>query len=148
MPAMKPKRTLCIVLCIMPPLCAALLWLSLSNAQVLQGRYASSGEVLMGNGKYLQASHFIRFNDEYFYAMSRHGDVIIETSGRVEYGLPSHYRLHVDSGEASGLSPEANNDQLFNLLYSRQKGSTIHLNEIQGCLHAMESDQVYCPEQH
>ncbi|MCY1341966.1 hypothetical protein D9M69_279390 [compost metagenome] len=78
--------------------------------------------------------------------MSRQGDVIVETSGKVESAVGGGYRLRVESGDTARLSNEIDNSLLFNLLYSRHQGSVIHLEPLRSCLYARETRQLYCAE--
>jgi hypothetical protein len=111
------------------------LWLSFSSSAELDGRYQSSGQVqLSNNGR--------------FYAMTRQGDSILETSGTVDYGFLGNYRLRVEDGQVTGLASEVDDELVFNLLYGRHKGSTIRLTRLDGCLYALETRQFYCPAHH
>lgn len=108
------------------------------------GRYHSTGHVQLSDGRVLQARHDIRFKHGRFYAMSRQGDIVLESSGLLErHG--SEYLLKVDHGEVTRLTRELDNELVFNLLYSRQRGSSISLHPIGDCLYARESLQFFCP---
>lgn len=113
----------------------------------LTGRYSSSGQVILSSGITLDVSHTILFKDGRFYAMTRQGNAIIETSGKVDSGFLGRFRLRVDEGEVSGLWPGEglDNDLVFNMLYSRKRGSVLNLERLGACLYAMETHQVYCP---
>lgn len=121
------------------------LWMSFKSSAKLNGRYQSTGEVQLSNGQVLAISHHLQVSNGRFYAMTRQGDSILETSGEVEYGFLGHYRLRVDDGQVTGLSSDADDELVFNLLYGRHKGSAIHLNRFSHCLYAQETRQVYCP---
>lgn len=113
----------------------------------LEGRYSSSGQVQLSSRQVIDVSHSIRFGDGRFYAMTRQGDAILETSGSVEHGFWGEYRLRVEDGELSGLSSDTDDELLFNLLYGRHKGSTISLMPLHdSCLYGMETHQVYCAD--
>lgn len=120
------------------------LWLSFLSSGELDGRYQSSGQVQLSNGQVLDISHSLQVNDGRFYAMTRQGDSILETSGVVDYGFLGNYRLRVEDGQVTGLASEIDDELVFNLLYGRHKGSTIRLTSIDGCLYALETRQVYC----
>ena len=53
----------------------------------------------------------------------------------------------MEEGEIHDLWPsEAMDDDLvFNLLYSRKRGSVINLERLGACYYAVETRQVYCP---
>jgi hypothetical protein len=116
----------------------------------LEGRYSSSGQVQLSDQRVIEVSHGILFNAGRFYAMTRQGDAILETSGSVERDLWGRYRLRVERGDVSGLSSDTDDELLFNLLYGRYKGSTITLMPLHDtCLYGMETHQIYCAdEQH
>lgn len=120
------------------------LWLSFLSSGELDGRYQSSGQVQLSNGQVLDISHSLQVNNGRFYAMTRQGDSILETSGVVDYGFLGNYRLRVEDGQVTGLASEIDDELVFNLLYGRHKGSTIRLTSIDGCLYALETRQVYC----
>lgn len=113
----------------------------------LEGRYSSSGQVQLSNREVIDVSHSIRFGDGRFYAMTRQGDAILETSGSVEHGFWGEYRLRIEDGDVSGLSSDTDDELLFNLLYGRHKGSTIRLIPVRACLYGVETHQVYCAEE-
>lgn len=120
------------------------LWLSFTSSAELDGRYLSTGQVQLSNGRVLDISHSLQVNDGRFYAMPRQGDSILETSGVVDYGFLGNYRLRVEDGQVTGLASEIDDELVFNLLYGRHKGSTIRLTSVDGCLYALETRQVYC----
>jgi len=113
----------------------------------LEGRYSSSGQVQLSNRQVIDVSHSIRFGDGRFYAMTRQGDAILETSGSVEHSLWGEYRLRIEDGDVSGLSSDTDDELLFNLLYGRHKGSIIRLIPFRACLYGVETRQVYCAEE-
>lgn len=123
------------------------LWLSFLSSAELNGRYQSSGQVQLSNGQVLDISHSLQVSDGRFYAMTRQGASILETSGVVDYGFLGNYRLRVESGQITGLTSETDDELVFNLLYGRHKGSTIRLTRFEGCLYALETRQIYCPAQ-
>ena len=121
------------------------LWLNFISSAELDGRYQSTGQVQLSNGQVLDISHSLQVNNGRFYAMTRQGDSILETSGVVEYGFLGNYRLRVEDGQVTGLASEIDDELVFNLLYGRHKGSTIRLTSFDGCLYALETRQIYCP---
>ena len=121
------------------------LWLNFISSAELDGRYQSTGQVHLSNGQVLEISHSLQVNNSRFYAMTRQGDSILETSGVVEYGFLGNYRLRVEDGQVTGLASEVDDELVFNLLYGRHKGSTIRLTSLDGCLYALETRQIYCP---
>lgn len=121
------------------------LWLNFISSAELDGRYQSTGQVHLSNGQVLEISHSLQVNHGRFYAMTRQGDSILETSGVVEYGFLGNYRLRVEDGQVTGLASEIDDELVFNLLYGRHKGSTIRLASFDGCLYALETRQIYCP---
>lgn len=121
------------------------LWLSFRSSAELDGRYQSYGQVQLSNGQVLDISHSLQVNNGRFYAMTRQGGSILETSGEVEYGFLGNYRLRVDDGQVTGLSSDTDDELVFNLLYGRHKGAAIRLTRFDGCLYALETRQLYCP---
>lgn len=121
------------------------LWLSFKSSAELSGRYQSSGQVQLSNGQVLDISHSLQVSDGRFYAMTRQGASILETSGVVDYGFLGNYRLRVEDGQVTGLASETDDELVFNLLYGRHKGSTIRLTHFNDCLYALETRQIYCP---
>src|SRR5690606_14444659 len=79
------------------------LWLSFKSSAELDGRYHSGGQVQLSNGEVLDISQALQISDGRFYAMTRQGDSILETSGAVEYGFLGRYRLRVAEGQVTGL---------------------------------------------
>ncbi|MGE8295175.1 MAG: hypothetical protein ACN6PH_06480 [Pseudomonas sp.] len=121
------------------------LWLNFISSAELDGRYQSTGQVQLSNGQVLETSHSLQVTNGRFYAMTRQGDSILETSGVVEYGFLGNYRLRIDEGQVTELGSEMDDELVFNLLYGRHKGSTIRLTSFDDCLYALETRQVYCP---
>ncbi|BAN49930.1 hypothetical protein [Metapseudomonas resinovorans] len=128
-------------------LMAGLVAFNFQSTTELEGRYGSSGQVILSSGSTLQVSHTILFKDGRFYAMTRQGSTILETSGAIDSGFLGHFRLQVEEGDVSGLWPGEgmDNDLVFNLLYSRKRGSVINLERLGACLYTVETRQVYCP---
>ncbi|MGF6690059.1 hypothetical protein M2318_000103 [Metapseudomonas resinovorans] len=125
----------------------ALAAFNFNSSTELEGRYGSAGQVILSNGTSINVSHTILFKDGRFYAMTRQGSTILETSGKVDSGFLGHFRLQVEDGDVSGLWPGhgMDNDLVFNLLYSRKRGSVINLERLGVCLYTVETRQVYCP---
>ncbi|SEM63044.1 hypothetical protein SAMN04487857_103304 [Pseudomonas sp. ok272] len=120
------------------------LWLNFKPGAKLEGRYSSSGQMQLRNGHVIDVSHNVRFSNGRFYAMTRQGSSILASSGSIEYGFFGRYRLLVEKGELIGLTEESDDEQVFNLLYGRQKGSSINLVPIHECLYGLETRQIYC----
>jgi hypothetical protein len=116
-----------------------------TTTTTLDGRYFSLGKVQLKDGKLIDVSHSLRVVDGRFYAVTRKGDAIMETSGAVEYRIPDKYRLRVEKGEARSLASLANDELAFDLLYAQNEGSVINLVRMETCLYGQETRQVYCP---
>lgn len=116
-----------------------------TTTTTLDGRYFSLGKMQLNDGKLIDISHSLRVADGRFYAVTRQGDAIMETSGTVEYRIPDSYRLRVEKGEARSLSSIANDELVFDLLYAQNEGSVINLVRMETCLYGQETRQVYCP---
>ncbi|MGE4407641.1 hypothetical protein [Pseudomonas sp.] len=117
---------------------------------LLDGRYASSGQVLLSNGQLVQVNQSLVFSDGRFYSMTRNAPAIVEASGRVETDFLGRARLVVEDGEISGLAAasELDDELIFNLFYGKHKGARITLEQVGACLYGVETQQVYCAEQH
>lgn len=116
-----------------------------TTTTTLDGRYFSLGKMQLNDGKLIDVSHSLRVVDGRFYAVTRQGDAIMETSGTVEYRIPDSYRLRVEKGQARSLSSIANDELVFDLLYAQNEGSVINLVRMETCLYGQETRQVYCP---
>lgn len=114
----------------------------------LDGRYASTGQVLLSNGQLVQISQSVVFKDGRFYSMTRNNPAIVEASGRVETDFLGRARLVVEEGEINGLAATAGLDDelIFNLFYGKHKGARITLEQVGACLYGVETQQVYCAE--
>jgi hypothetical protein len=114
----------------------------------LDGRYSSTGQVLLSNGQLVQVSQSVVFNDGRFYAMTRNSPAIVEASGRVETDFLGRARLVVEEGQISGIAgaDELDEELIFNLFYGKHKGARITLEEVGACLYGVETQQVYCAE--
>src|SRR5690606_13698329 len=55
-----------------------------TGAGMPEGRYHSAGQLQMSDGTVLEVNHSIRFNGGRFYAISRQGDILQDSSGLVE----------------------------------------------------------------
>lgn len=120
-------------------------WFNFKSSAELDGRYSSSGQMQLSNGQIIETSHNVRFSNGRFYAMTKQGNTVLESSGTVKYGFLGRYRLVVEKGELLGLATESDEELVFNLLYGRQEGSTIHLMPFEQCLYGLETRQAYCP---
>lgn len=109
-----------------------------------EGRYASSGEMLLESGERVAVAHRIELRDGRFHAMTRHGDAVLEKHGRVQYGR-STVHLMVEAGEVRGLDAKLDDDTVFNLLHGRSAGAHIVLEAFDDCLIARYSRELYCP---
>lgn len=116
-----------------------------TTTTTLDGRYFSLGKMQLNDGKLIDVSHSLRVVDGRFYAVTRQGDAIMETSGVVEHRVPDSYRLRVEKGEARSLASIANDELAFDLLYGQNEGSVINLVRMDACLYGQETRQVYCP---
>lgn len=112
----------------------------------LDGRYFSGGQMQLSDGNIIDVSHSLRVVDGRFYAVTRQGDAIMETSGIVEHRVPHRYRLRVEKGEAHRLTSLDNQELEFDLLYGQNEGSVINLVRMEACLYGLETHQVYCPQ--
>ena len=114
----------------------------------LDGRYSSTGQVLLSNGQLVQVSQSVVFNNGRFYAMTRNSPAIVEASGRVETDFLGRARLVVEEGQISGIAgaDELDEELIFNLFYGKHKGARITLEEVGACLYGVETQQVYCAE--
>ncbi|MCQ4263230.1 hypothetical protein CXK91_07740 [Stutzerimonas stutzeri] len=114
----------------------------------LDGRYASTGQVLLSNGQLVQISQSVVFKEGRFYSMTRNNPAIVEASGRVETDFLGRARLVVEEGEINGLAATAGLDDelIFNLFYGKHKGARITLEQVGACLYGVETQQVYCAE--
>ncbi|OMG64830.1 hypothetical protein AUR59_013505 [Stutzerimonas balearica] len=114
----------------------------------LEGRYSSSGEVLLSDGSVLPVHQSLAFHDGRFYALTRNAPAVVEASGRVETDLLGTTRLVVEEGSISGLDAagQLDNELVFNLFYGKHKGARITLERVGACLYGVETQQVYCAE--
>jgi hypothetical protein len=119
--------------------------LTYTTTKTLDGNYFSLGKVQLKDGKLIDVSHSLRVVDGRFYAVTRNGDAIMETSGVVEHRIPDHYRLRVEKGEVRSLGGLPSDELAFDLLYAQNEGSVIHLARMETCLYGQETRQVYCP---
>lgn len=118
------------------------------SSSEFNGRYSSSGDVVLRDGKNIEVSHTLMIKDGRFYAMTRQGQSIMETSGIVESGFLNRMRLRVEKGKATDLAASASidNDLLFNLMYGGEVDSVINLRPIGKCYFAVETRQLYCAD--
>lgn len=115
-------------------------------ASLPQGRYHSSGQIQMSNGQVIDSAHSIRFHNGQFYAVSRQGDIILESAGLLER-KDAGLHLRINDGSIMRLSTETDNELIKKLLYGRYQGANIALHPVGECLYARASLQVYCPAQ-
>lgn len=116
----------------------------------LDGRYSSSGHVVMKSGQAIKVSQSLVFNKGRFYSMTRNAPAIVEASGRLETDLLGRTSLIVEQGQVHGLGPEEQLDDelVFNLFYGAHKGTRITLEQVGACLYGVETRQVYCADDH
>lgn len=116
----------------------------------LDGRYSSSGHVLLSDGSTLKVSQSLVFNKGRFYSMTRNAPAIVEASGRLEIDLLGRPSLVVEEGQVHGLGPKDQMDDelVFNLFYGSHKGARITLEQLGSCLYGVETRQVYCADDH
>lgn len=117
---------------------------SAASGSLPQGRYHSGGQIQMGNGSVVDASHSIRFQGSRFYSISRQGDILQESAGQVERSGDG-LRLKVNDGTVMRLSPDTDSELIESLLYARHPGASITLYPLGDCLYARASLQIYCP---
>lgn len=124
----------------------ALVWHNFKSSAEFNGRYQSAGRVVQSDGRVIEVSHSMLIKDGRFYAMTRQGQTILKTSGRIESGFQQRLRLRVEKGEVAELQQASglDNDLLFNLLYSGEAESLINLRPSGPCLLAVETRQLYC----
>ncbi|SDJ05897.1 hypothetical protein SAMN05216189_101229 [Pseudomonas delhiensis] len=123
-------------------------WLSYRSASEFDGRYHSSGQLVLADGRSLRLEHSLLLRDGHFYAVTRQGDTVQKTSGSVESGFLGHLRLRVEKSELAELQQAAqlDNELLFNLLYGSENDSLLNLQPHGDCLLAEETRQLYCAE--
>lgn len=114
----------------------------------LDGRYGSTGQMLLSNGELVQVSQSVVFRNGRFYSMTRNNPAIVEASGRIETDFLGRAQLVVEEGEISGLAAasELDDELIFNLFYGKHKGARITLEQVGACLYGIETQQVYCAE--
>ena len=113
------------------------------------GRYRSSGQVLLGDGSITAISQSLVLEKDRFQSLTRSSAVTIEVTGRVERTAFGRIRLLVDERHVSGLNEEEIDDELaFNLLYGRHRTSQVNLKPLGGCLYGIETRKIYCRDDH
>jgi len=130
-------------------LALGMLWKHARSTSAIDGRYVSSGQVLLGNGKVLEIAQTTMFHEGRFYSMIQQDANILEVSGLVGNDLGGRYQLQVEENSISNLQADSGLDSelIFNLLYGRQRGARITLEPLGGCLYGVETRQVFCPRQ-
>lgn len=121
-------------------------WLNFGSSNQLNGFYHSLGEVQLSNGEIIEVSNDLHIDNGRFHATTRQGNAVLETFGALEYGRQGHYRLRVEDGKMSGLANSAYDELAFNLLYGRNRGSTLNLRSLDNCLYNLETRQLYCTD--
>ncbi len=114
------------------------------------GHYSSSGQVLLSDGSTAKVSQSLVFNKGRFYALTRNAPAMVEASGRLETDLLGRATLVVEEGQVRGLGPqdEMDNELMFNLFYGSHKGARITLEQVGACLYGVQTQQVYCADNH
>ncbi|UCL87372.1 hypothetical protein P3T65_07105 [Pseudomonas nitroreducens] len=141
----------CLVISLFGIACLALalgmLWKHARSTSAIDGRYASSGQVLLGSGKVLEIAQTTMFHEGRFYSMIQQDANILEVSGNVGSDLGGRYQLQVEENSISNLQADSGLDSelIFNLLYGRQRGARITLEPLGECLYGVETRQVFCP---
>lgn len=125
-----------------------LLWKHGNNASRIDGRYASSGQVVLSSGKVLDIAQTTMLHEGRFYSMIQQDANILEVSGQVGSDLAGRYQLQVEENSISNLQADSGLDSelIFNLLYGRQRGARITLEPLSTCLYGVETRQVFCPK--
>ncbi|QRY80765.1 hypothetical protein JVX91_06565 [Pseudomonas sp. PDNC002] len=128
-------------------LSVAMLWKHTQSSSKIDGRYASSGQVVLGNGRVLDIAQTTMVHEGRFYSMIQQDANILEVSGGVGNDLVGRYQLRVEENSISNLQADSGLDSelIFNLLYGRQRGARITLEPLGDCLYGVETRQVFCP---
>ncbi|MDN6855074.1 hypothetical protein QO207_00640 [Pseudomonas sp. CAN2814] len=141
----------CLLISLLGVICLALalgmLWKHGKSSSPIDGRYASSGQVVLGNGRVLDIAQTTMVHEGRFYSMIQQDANILEVSGNVGSDLGGRYQLLVEENSISNLQADSGLDSelIFNLLYGRQRGARITLERLGGCLYGVETRQVFCP---
>ena len=133
------------------PVLWALVALAASSkfSPIHDGRYHSSGKVLLGDGRVLSISQSLVLDKGRFHSLTRNAALIAEATGRVETDLLGRVKLLVEERHITGLAEEEMDDELiFNLMYGRHQGAQVILEQVGGCLYGVETRQVYCADDH
>lgn len=125
-----------------------LAWLNYSSSEEFAGRYHSSGQLVLSDGRSLRLEHSLLIKDDRFYVMTRQGDTVQRTSGSVESSFLDHLRLRVEKSELNDLQHTSalDNELLFDLLYGGEANSVLNLHPQGDCLVAEETHQLFCAE--
>ncbi|SDH84425.1 hypothetical protein [Pseudomonas panipatensis] len=123
-------------------------WLSYRSSSEFDGRYHSSGQIILSTGQALRLEHSLLIRDGHFYAMTRQGDTVQKSAGSVESGFLGHLRLRVEKSDLSDLrqAGQLDNELLFNLLYGGENNAILNLQRQGDCLLTAETRQLYCAE--
>lgn len=114
-----------------------------TDAPLTNGYYRSQGQILLADGRLIEATHLLRVTDRRFHAMTRQGDTVLEHSGTI--GTRGGLHLLVESGSVQHLSAALDDDMIFGMLYGQRAGARIQLIQRGPCLYAIETGQVFCP---
>lgn len=125
-------------------------WLHYGSASEFAGRYHSSGQLVLSDGRALRLEYSLLLKNDRFYAMTRQGDTVQRTAGTVESSFLGRLRLRVEKSELSELDQArgTDNELLFDLLYGGESNNLIDLSPQGDCLLAEETRQLFCPERY
>ncbi|WP_152219130.1 hypothetical protein [Pseudomonas sp. SCB32] len=143
----------CLLISLVGVACLALalylLWRHAQNTSAIDGRYASTGQVVLSTGRVLDIAQTTMFHEGRFYSMIQQDANILEVSGLLGSDLRGRYQLQVEENSISNLRADSglDNELIFSLLYGRQRGARITLEPLGGCLYGVETRQVFCPRQ-
>ncbi|NMG69076.1 hypothetical protein [Parazoarcus communis] len=124
-------------------LAAALFHRQFYDPPLKNGYYKSQGQILLADGRLIEATHLLRITGQHFHAVTRQGDTVLEHSGTIS--TRGGVYLLVDSGSVQQLSGTLDDDMIFGMLYGQRSGARIQLIRRGPCLYALETGQIFCP---
>ena len=138
---------------IVPPLLLLFSFVAISsNAEAPlsaeDGRYRSSGQVLLSDGSIASISQSLVLEKDRFQSLTRSSAVTVEATGRVERNAFGRIRLLVDGRHVSGLDDSMDDELAFNMLYGRHQNSQVNLKPVGTCLYGIETRKTYCRDDH
>ena len=136
-----------LVLIVSLALALLLVWTNLVSSSEFNGRYQSSGQIILSDGSQREVTQSLMIKEGRFHAMTQVAGTLLRTSGEVEFGFLDHMRLHVEKGEVLHLNAATGLDSqlLFNMLYSSEPDAIITLRPVEGSYLAVDPHQLYCP---